>query len=116
MPDAAFMDMHARHASGAEMNILAAYGAAVGSAAARRADSKVKGFIGSSQDLTAPFFGASAGMGTMPHALVGYTGGDVLRAMQLFARDHSGSEIPDCAGGLHRRGGHGFDPLRAVVL
>ena len=34
MPDAAFMDMHARHASGAEMNILAAYGAAVGSAAA----------------------------------------------------------------------------------
>ena len=28
MPAAAFMDMHARHGSGAEMNILAAYGAA----------------------------------------------------------------------------------------
>ncbi|MGE3831910.1 MAG: hypothetical protein AB7F76_13020, partial [Parvibaculaceae bacterium] len=72
IPTAAFMDMHARHASGAEMNILAAYGAAVGSEAARKADSKVKGFIGSSQDLTAPLFGSSAGMGTMPHALVGY--------------------------------------------
>jgi nicotinate phosphoribosyltransferase len=107
LPNAAFMDMHARHASGAEMNILAAYGAAVGSAAARRADSGVKGFIGSSQDLTAPFFGASSGMGTMPHALVGYTGGDVLRAMQLFAEsipeakslialvDYTGEEVTD---------------------
>ena len=107
LPNAAFMDMHARHASGAEMNILAAYGAAVGSAAARRADSAVKGFIGSSQDLTAPFFGASSGMGTMPHALVGYTGGDVLRAMQLFAEsipeakslialvDYTGEEVTD---------------------
>ena len=82
----AFMDMHARHGSGAEMNMLAAYGAAVGSAAAKRADAKVKGFVGSSQDLTAPLFGAADGMGTMPHALVGYTGGDVLEALKLFAR------------------------------
>ncbi|MFO1121020.1 MAG: hypothetical protein U1F47_01635 [Hyphomicrobiales bacterium] len=107
LPNAAFMDMHARHASGAEMNILAAYGAAVGSAAARRADSAVKGFVGSSQDLTAPFFGAASGMGTMPHALVGYTGGDVLKAMQLFAEtipeakslialvDYTGEEVTD---------------------
>src|SRR5204863_638934 len=84
IPTAGFMDMHARHASGAEMNILAAYGAAIGSEAARRADPKVKGFIGSSQDLTAPLFGAEAGIGTMPHALVGYTGGDVLEALKLF--------------------------------
>ncbi len=107
IPDAGFMDMHARHASGAEMNILASYGAAVGSAAARRADSKVKGFVGSSQDLTAPLFGAKAGMGTMPHALVGYAGGDVLEAMKMFARtipeamslialvDYTGEEITD---------------------
>ena len=107
IPGAAFMDMHARHASGAEMNILAAYGAAVGSAAARRADPQVKGFIGSSQDLTAPFFGSAGGMGTMPHALVGYTGGDVLESMKLFARtipeaetlvalvDYSGDEVTD---------------------
>jgi nicotinate phosphoribosyltransferase len=107
IPDAGFMDMHARHGSGAEMNILASYGASVGSEAARRADPRVKGFIGSSQDLTAPLFGAAGGMGTMPHALVGYTDGDVLMAMKLFARtipearslvalvDYRGEEITD---------------------
>ena len=107
IPTAGFMDMHARHASGAEMNILAAYGAAIGSEAARRADPKVKGFIGSSQDLTSPLFGADAGMGTMPHALVGYAGGDVLEAMKLFQAtipdaktlialvDYTGEEITD---------------------
>jgi nicotinate phosphoribosyltransferase len=107
IPEAAFMDMHARHASGAEMNILAAYGAAVGSAAARNADPKVKGFVGSSQDLTAPLFGSPGGMGTMPHALVGYTDGDALKALQLFAKaipeartlvalvDYTGEEITD---------------------
>jgi nicotinate phosphoribosyltransferase len=107
IPTAAFMDMHARHASGAEMNILAAYGAAVGSEAARKADPKVKGFIGSSQDLTAPLFGAGEGMGTMPHALVGYCGGDVLAALKLFEKtipeakslialvDYTGEEISD---------------------
>lgn len=107
IPTAGFMDMHARHASGAEMNILAAYGAATGSEAAKRADPKVKGFIGSSQDLTAPLFGADAGMGTMPHALVGYAGGDVLEAMKLFQAtipdaktlvalvDYTGEEVTD---------------------
>jgi nicotinate phosphoribosyltransferase len=107
IPTAAFMDMHARHASGAEMNILAAYGASVGSEAAKRADPKVKGFIGSSQDLTAPLFGSEHGMGTMPHALVGFTRGDVLDAMKLFAKsipeaktlialvDYNGEEISD---------------------
>jgi nicotinate phosphoribosyltransferase len=125
IPYAGFMDMHARHASGAEMNILAAYGAAVGSEAAKRADKNVKGFIGSSQDLTAPLFGAAQGMGTMPHALVGYTGGDVLEALKLFAKsipeaknlvalvDFTGEEISDslrCAhwffneAELHRHG------------
>ena len=107
IPSASFMDMHARHGSGAEMNLLAAYGAAVGSEAARKANPAVKGFVGSSQDLTAPFFGAEAGMGTMPHALVGYANGDVLEAMKLFARtipeaktlmalvDYTGEEITD---------------------
>jgi nicotinate phosphoribosyltransferase len=107
IPSAGFMDMHARHASGAEMNILAAYGAKVGSEAARKANKAVKGFVGSSQDLTAPFFGANGGMGTMPHALVGYTNGDVLEAMKLFHEtlpeaqsltalvDYTGLEIAD---------------------
>lgn len=107
MPGSAFMDMHARHASGAEMNILAAYGAMVGSRAARHKNRGVKGFVGSSQDLTAPFFGARAGMGTMPHALVGYAGGDVLAAMKMFNEtmpdasslialvDYTGEEVKD---------------------
>jgi nicotinate phosphoribosyltransferase len=125
IPTAGFMDMHARHASGAEMNILASYGASVGSEAAKRGDGKVKGFIGSSQDLTAPLFGSDAGMGTMPHALVGYTRGDVLEALKLFERlvpearilvalvDFTGHEITDalkCAhwfykeANLHQKG------------
>ncbi len=107
IPNASFMDMHARHGSGAEMNILAAYGAMVGSLAAKRADASVKGFVGSSQDLTSPFFGAAHGMGTMPHALVGYAGGDVLLAMKMFSEtlrdakslialvDYTGEEIKD---------------------
>jgi nicotinate phosphoribosyltransferase len=107
MPGSAFMDMHARHGSGAEMNILAAYGAMVGSRAARHKNRGVKGFVGSSQDLTAPFFGAKGGMGTMPHALVGYTQGDVLAALKLFEStipeatslialvDYTGEEIKD---------------------
>lgn len=107
IPSASFMDMHARHGSGAEMNILAAYGAKVGSDAARAADPAVKGFIGSSQDITAPFFGAGGGMGTMPHALIGYAQGDVLEAMKLFNAtlpetkslialvDYTGEEIAD---------------------
>ena len=107
IPSASFMDMHARHGSGAEMNILAAYGAKVGSKAARVTNRDVKGFVGSSQDLTAPFFGAEFGMGTMPHALVGYAEGDVLAAMKLFHKtlpdakalialvDYKGLEISD---------------------
>jgi nicotinate phosphoribosyltransferase len=107
IPYAAFMDMHARHGSGADMNILASYGAMVGSKAAQRDDSKIKGFVGSSQDLTAPFFGSGGGMGTMPHALVGYANGDVLQALKQFAKalpevkslvalvDYTGEEITD---------------------
>ncbi len=90
VPSASFMDMHARHGSGAEMNLLAAYGAAIGSDAARAEDKTVQGFVGSSQDLTAPLFGAANGIGTMPHALIGYTDGDVVEATKLFIR-----ELPD---------------------
>jgi len=107
LPGAAFIDMHARHGSGIDMNMLAAYGASVGSDAARKANKDVRGFIGSSQDVTAPMFGAKAGIGTMPHALVGYTDGDVLKAIQLFSErlphidhlvalvDFNGKEITD---------------------
>ncbi len=107
IPNAKFMDMHARHGSGMEMNMLAAYGAAVGSDAARVANKKVKGFVGSSQDLTAPLFGAKNGIGTMPHALIGYANGDVLAATKMFIKelpeapavislvDYEGREVTD---------------------
>ena len=65
----AFMDMHARHATGIDMNICCSYGASIGSKTAKRLGAI--GFIGSSQTITAPFFGQKAGMGTMPHALIG---------------------------------------------
>lgn len=107
MPGASFLDMHARHASGPEMNMLAAYGAAVGSETAKSKDPSIKGFVGGSQDLTAPLFGAKSGLGTMPHALIGYTHGDVLEALKLFVSavessssvialvDYSGREVED---------------------
>ncbi len=107
MPGASFLDMHARHASGPEMNLLAAYGASVGSDTAKRVSPDVQGFIGGSQDLTASLFGAEGGLGTMPHALIGYTGGDVLEALKLFVSavedsntvialvDYSGHEVQD---------------------
>jgi nicotinate phosphoribosyltransferase len=107
LPSASFMDMHARHGTGADMNYLGAYGAAIGSEAARAQNPAVRGFIGSSQDMTAAFFGSHSGMGTMPHALVGFTKGDVLEAMKLFHRtipeakaftalvDYTGAEITD---------------------
>ena len=84
MPSASFLDMHARHGSGPDMNLLAAYGASVGSEAAKRSSKDVVGFIGGSQDLTAPLYGAKHGLGTMPHALIGFTDGDVLEALKLF--------------------------------
>ena len=117
MPNAGFVDMHARHASGAEMNLLVAYGAAVGSEVARAADPNTKGFIGSSLDLTAPMFGGDAGIGTMPHSLVGYAEGDALTSLKLFAArlpeiktlvalvDYRGQEITDalrCAEWFYR--------------
>ncbi|MEM6617621.1 MAG: hypothetical protein AAF619_13955, partial [Pseudomonadota bacterium] len=113
VPAAAFLDMHARHAPGPETNLLAAYGAAVGSRAAQEKDPEVRGFIGSSQDLTAPFFGQTRGMGTMPHALVGYTEGDVVAALKLLVEavpeaqsiialvDYDGKEISDSLRAAH---------------
>jgi nicotinate phosphoribosyltransferase len=107
MPNSQFLDMHARHGTGPDMNLLGAYGASIGSEAAKRTSPKVKGFVGSSQDMTAPFYGTQSGMGTMPHALVGYTAGDVLKALKHFAEtiseakvltalvDYTGHEVSD---------------------
>ena len=82
LPYAAFLAMDARHCAGAEMAEMMAYAASVGSARAQR-ESGAKGFIGNATDITAHYFGRTAGFGTMPHALIGYAG-STLRAAEMF--------------------------------
>ncbi|MCS6891318.1 MAG: nicotinate phosphoribosyltransferase [Rhodovarius sp.] len=81
LPKVAFLAMEARHCAGAEMQEMMAYAASVGSAAAKREGAV--GFIGNANDATAHWFGANAGRGTMPHALIGYAGSTV-RAAEMF--------------------------------
>ena len=103
LPKSAFLAMEARHCAGAEMQEMMAYGAAVGSRAAQAEGAR--GFIGNANDWTAGYFGASAGLGTMPHALIGYAG-STLRAAEMFREtfpddamtvlvDYFGREITD---------------------
>jgi len=104
LPKCAFLAMDARHCAGAEMAEMMAYAAAVGSDAARREVGAV-GFIGNATDATAHFFGRNSGLGTMPHALIGYAGSTV-RAAEMFREsfphepmtvlvDYFGREITD---------------------
>jgi len=82
LPKVAFLAMDARHCAGAEMAQLMAYAASVGSAHAQRVDGAV-GFVGCATAASAPFFGREVGLGTMPHALIGYAG-STLRAAEMF--------------------------------
>jgi nicotinate phosphoribosyltransferase len=82
LPKAAFLAMDARHCAGTEMAEAMAYAASVGSARARRKVGAV-GFVGNATDATAHYFGNEKGMGTMPHALIGYAG-STLRAAEMF--------------------------------
>ena len=81
LPQVAFLAMEARHCAGAEMQDMMAYGASVGSEAAKREGAK--GFIGNANDVTAHWFGTPRGLGTMPHSLIGYAG-STLRAAEMF--------------------------------
>ena len=82
LPKVAFLAMDARHCAGAEMAEMMAYAAAVGSAHARKVAGAI-GFVGCAAAATAHFFGRAQGMGTMPHALIGYAGSTV-RAAEMF--------------------------------
>lgn len=90
LPAAAFIAMEARHCAGAEMQALMGYAASVGSAAARKEGAR--GFIGSSSALGAGYFGGSEGLGTMPHALIGYAG-STLRAAEMFVEACPGRDL-----------------------
>ncbi len=103
-PNIPFLDMAARHCAPGGMIEACAYGASIGSKTAQM--SGAKGFVGSSLDLTAPYYGASAGLGTMPHVLVSYAG-STLNAVKMFIEhnpndkfvvalvDYFGQEITD---------------------
>ena len=82
LPQVQFLAFDARHCAGTEMAELMAYAASVGSARARR-KAGAKGFLGNATDATAHYFGQPGGMGTMPHAIIGYAGSTV-RAAEMF--------------------------------
>ena len=82
LPHVKFLAMDARHCSGQDMAGLMAYAASVGSCKARYKDNAI-GFVGNSTDAHAHFFDNDKGLGTMPHALIGYAG-STLKAAQLF--------------------------------
>lgn len=111
LPKVAFLAMDARHCAGTEMAELMAYAASVGSARARRKDGAV-GFIGNATDATAHYFGKPRGLGTMPHALIGYAG-STLRAAEMYREtfpdepmtvlcDYFGREVSDSLEVCHR--------------
>ncbi len=83
LPRVGFLAMDARHCAGPEMAEQMAYAASVGSNAAKARKGAV-GFIGCATDATAHYFGLERGLGTMPHALIGYAGSTV-RAAEMFA-------------------------------
>jgi nicotinate phosphoribosyltransferase len=91
LPAVAFLAMDARHCAGREMAELMAYAASVGSARAKR---KVgaKGFVGNATEATAHYFGQEHGLGTMPHALIGYAG-STLRAAEMFYETFPGQPM-----------------------
>ncbi|MBT5195084.1 MAG: nicotinate phosphoribosyltransferase [Rhodospirillaceae bacterium] len=91
LPDTQFLAMDARHCAGHEMAEMMAYAASVGSEAAQRERDAV-GFIGNATDATAHFFGNEKGLGTMPHALIGYAG-STLRAAEMYAEAFPGEPL-----------------------
>jgi nicotinate phosphoribosyltransferase len=82
--------MDARHCAGFEMQDMMAYAASVGGDAAKREGAV--GFVGNATDATAHWFGAEAGRGTMPHALIGYAR-STLRAAEMFHETFPDSDL-----------------------
>jgi nicotinate phosphoribosyltransferase len=82
LPKVEFLAFDARHCAGLEMAEMMAYAAAVGSARAR-AKHGARGFIGNATQATARYFRRESGLGTMPHAIIGYAGSTV-RAAEMY--------------------------------
>ena len=104
LPRTAFLAMDARHCAGTDMADLMSYGAFIGSEAGKKETNAI-GFIGCATDRSAPLFKKKNGLGTMPHALIGYAG-TTLKAAEMFNKtwpnepltvliDYFGKEITD---------------------
>ena len=104
MPKVSFLAMDARHCAGTEMAEIMAYAASVGSERARKEVDAI-GFIGNATDATAHYFGLEGGLGTMPHAFIGYAG-NTVRAAEMYDEafpdtpmtvlvDYFGQEVSD---------------------
>src|SRR5437763_16915891 len=91
LPKVAFLAMDARHCAGAEMAEMMAYAASVGSDYARKVSEAV-GFVGCATEATAHYFGRQHGLGTMPHALIGYAG-STLRAAEMVHETFPGEPL-----------------------
>ena len=103
LPKSSFIAMEARHCAGTDMSNMMSYAASVGSKSAKK--KKAKGFIGTSVSETSKHFNLNSGLGTMPHALVGYAG-STMEAVRMFHAtfpkenivilpDYFGKEISD---------------------
>lgn len=103
LPNVDFVSMMARHLANPDMVELCEYGVSVGSTKAKKEGAK--GFVGTSVDRNAKLFGTEEGLGTMPHALIGYAG-STLNAAILYNNilkpkkitvlvDYFGKEITD---------------------
>lgn len=90
LPQVAFLAMEARHCAGADMQDIMGYAAAVGSRAAQAEGAR--GFVGNANDATAHYFGRKLGLGTMPHALIGYAGSTV-RAAEMFHETYPDQDL-----------------------
>lgn len=91
LPDTSFIAMDARHCAGYEMQELVEYAAWVGSKAAQKKNG-AKGFIGTASTITSKFYGLHQGLGTMPHALIGYAG-STLKAAEMFHEQFPDQEL-----------------------
>jgi nicotinate phosphoribosyltransferase len=103
LPMSSFIAMEARHCAGTEMSNMMSYAASVGSKSAKK--KKAKGFIGTSVSEPSKYFNLNSGLGTMPHALVGYAGSTIESVRMFHATfpkenivilpDYFGKEISD---------------------
>ena len=103
LPKVAFLAFDARHCAGIQMAELMAYAAAVGSARARRKPGPRAS--SATPPPPPPAFGRDEGVGTMPHAIIGYAGSTV-RAAEMYHEaypeddltvlvDYYGKEVTD---------------------